>query len=208
MAVSNELTKPENESDFEAMCHALYRRMWNDSSCSRVGGPGQSQFGIDILGHDGKINVGIQCKHYNKKTFTLSTVTDDVALADAVGLDIGHMLFATTAANKSKLVLEVRKLSDQRRSEGKFTVSVDFWEDLSGHLRIYPEVGKAYIRNFPGAQITEIQETTEAHFRLYNEGREPTEQFQAQVLDNQKSLEEKMEALTASVSRTSQAPFS
>ena len=109
MAVSNELTKPENESDFEAMCHALYRRMWNDSSCSRVGGPGQSQFGIDILGHDGKINVGIQCKHYNKKTFTLSTVTDDVALADAVGLDIGHMLFATTAANKSKLVLEVRK---------------------------------------------------------------------------------------------------
>ncbi|HOY71355.1 MAG TPA: type I restriction endonuclease subunit R [Methylotenera sp.] len=62
-----------------------------------------------ILGHDGKINVGIQCKHYNKKTFTLSTVTDDVALADAVGLDIGHMLFATTAANKSKLVLEVRK---------------------------------------------------------------------------------------------------
>jgi len=76
MAVSNELTKPENESDFEAMCHALYRRMWNDSSCSRVGGPGQSQFGIDILGHDGKINVGIQCKHYNKKTFTLSTVTD------------------------------------------------------------------------------------------------------------------------------------
>jgi len=50
MAVSNELTKPENESDFEAMCHALYRRMWNDSSCSRVGGPGQSQFGIDIHG--------------------------------------------------------------------------------------------------------------------------------------------------------------
>ncbi|HEY8035933.1 MAG TPA: hypothetical protein VIF37_10130 [Methylobacter sp.] len=199
MAVSNELTKPDSEDDFEAMCHAIYRRMWNDSSCSRVGGPGQNQFGIDIIGYDGKITVGVQCKHYNKKSFTLSTVTDDVALADAANLAIGHMLFATTAGNKTKLVLDVRKLSEQRRSEGKFTVSIDFWEEISGHLRIHPEVGKAYIRNFPGTQITEIQEITEAHFRLYEGDREVTGQYQVQILDNQRSLEEKMEALTASV---------
>lgn len=199
MAVSNELTKPESEDEFEAMCHALYHRMWNDSSCSRVGGPGQSQFGIDIIGHDREKTVGIQCKHYNKKAFTLSTVKDDVALADAASLNIDHMLFATTAANKSNLVLDVRKLSDQRRIEGKFTVSVDFWEEISGHLRIYPEVGKAYIRNFPGAPITKIQETTETHLRLYKEDRDSSAQFQAQVLDSHRSLEEKMEALTESV---------
>jgi tetratricopeptide (TPR) repeat protein len=199
MAVSNELAKPDSEDDFEAMCHAIYRRMWNDSTCSRVGGPGQSQFGIDIIGYDGKITVGIQCKHYKKKAFTLSTITNDVALADEANLDIDHMLFATTAPNKTNLVLDVRKLSEQRRREGKFTVSIDFWEEISGHLRIHPEVGKAYIRNFPGAQITEIQETTEAYFRLYGQDREVSGQFQLQVLDSQRSLEEKIEALTASV---------
>lgn len=109
------------------------------------------------------------------------------------------MLFATTAANKSKLVLEVRKLSDHRRSEGKFTVSVDFWDEISGHLRTCPEVGRAYVRNFPGAQKTEIQETTEAHLRLYKEDREPRGQFQAQVLENQKSHDKKLEALAPSV---------
>ena len=50
MAVSNELAKPHSEDDFEAMCHSLYRLMWNDTSCCRIGGPGQSQFGIDIEG--------------------------------------------------------------------------------------------------------------------------------------------------------------
>jgi tetratricopeptide (TPR) repeat protein len=198
MPVSNELTKPDSDGEFEELCFALYRRMWNDSSCNRVGGSGQSQFGIDIIGHDGKATVGIQCKHYNKKAFTLSTITNDIALADAANLEIGHMLFATTAANKTNLVLEVRKFSEQRRNEGKFTVSVDFWEEISGHLRIFPEVGKAYIRNFPGAPISEILETTETHLRLYQDDLEPTRQFQAQVLDNDRILADKVDALTAS----------
>ncbi len=73
MSVSNELAKPETDKEFEVMCHALYRRMWNDIGCVRVGGSGQAQFGVDILGYDGKQSVGVQCKHYNKKEFTLST---------------------------------------------------------------------------------------------------------------------------------------
>lgn len=201
MAVSNELSKPQTDGDFEELCFALYRRMWSDSSCTKVGGTGQNQFGIDIIGFDGITNVGIQCKHYNKKPFTLSTVTDDVELADAADLDIGHMLFATTAANKTNLVLDVRKLSDQRRREGKFTVSVDFWDEISGHLRIYPEVGRAYINNFPGAPILEIKEIAETHLRLYTVDREEAERSQVQVFDCLRNLEEKLDTFTASRSR-------
>jgi tetratricopeptide (TPR) repeat protein len=195
MAVSNELAKPHGDDDFEAMCHSLYRLMWNDTSCCRMGGPGQSQFGIDIIGNDGKKTVGIQCKHYNKKPFTLRTVTDDVALADGAKLDIDHMLFSTTAANKSELVVAVHRLSSQRKSEGKFTVSVDFWEEISGHLRLYPQVGRVYIRNFPGADVLEIKETTETHFRLYESDRETTEQFQTTILNSQRNFTEQLEAL-------------
>lgn len=197
MSVSNELAKPETEGDFEAMCHALYRRMWNDTSCTRVGGGGQSQFGVDILGHDGKTSTGIQCKHYVKKAFTLATVSEDVKLADDATLDIGHMLFATTAANKSALVVEVRKLSDERKKAGKFTVSVDFWDAIEGHLRVHPEVGRAYIRNFPGAPVLEIREATTAHLRLYETDRESTQHFQSASLENQTLILDKVDTLTA-----------
>lgn len=97
MAVNNELARPTTEEDFEAMCHQLYRSMWKDSGCMRVGRSGQAQFGVDVLGHDGQRVVGIQCKHYNSTPFTLKTVTDDVAAADNSGLKLGHLVFATTA---------------------------------------------------------------------------------------------------------------
>jgi len=196
MAVTNELAKPETEGDFEAMCHALYRRMWNDTSCTRVGGGGQSQFGVDILGHDGKTMVGIQCKHYVKKKFTLATVSEDVKLADDAKLDIGHMLFATTAANRSTLVVEIRKLSEERKKEGKFTVSVDFWDAIEGHLRVHPEIGRAYIRNFPGAPVLEALELTKSHLQLYEANRRSDIQFQSLSLEAQTQVLEKINALT------------
>lgn len=182
MAVSNELFRPDTEDEFEAMCHLLYRGIWNDTSCVRVGGVGQAQFGVDVLGNDGKQSVGIQCKHYNKKAFTLATVTDDVRKADEANLNIDHLLFATTAQNKSSVVLEVRRLSEERRKAGKFTVSVDFWEEISGHLRVQPQVAKAFIRNFPGTTLSQIKEISETHLALYIDERDQIQHFQAETL--------------------------
>lgn len=188
MAVSNELARPETEEEFEAMCHALYRRMWNDTGCVRMGVSGQAQFGIDILGHDGKKSVGVQCKHYNKKVFTLSTVTDDIKKAEAANLEIEHLLFVTTASSKSTLVKEIHELSAKRRNDGKFTVSIDFWGDVSGHIRLHPEIGRAYIPGFPGSTILEIKETVSTHLALYQDDRETTNQYQATFFDNQNKL--------------------
>lgn len=199
MALTNELMMPENEDEFEAMCHSLYGHMWNDHACNRLGSRGQAQFGLDIIGHKGTLTIGVQCKHYPKTPFTISTVTNDVALADAARLQIDHMLFATTAASKAKVVLEVHELSEARRKEGKFTISVDFWDEICGHLRIYPAIGKAYIRNFPGAPILAIQETTETHLNLYREDRETQSKFQTQTIESQASTIEALAALTAAV---------
>lgn len=188
MGVSNELTRPENEEEFEAMCHALYRVMWNDTGCVRMGGSGQKQFGIDILGHDGKKSVGVQCKHYNKKAFTLSTVTGDINKAEQAKLDIEHLLFATTAPSKSTLVKEINELSAKRRKDGKFTVSVDFWGELTGHIRLHPEIGRAYIPGFPGSTLLEIKEMGSTHLALYQDDRESTGQFQTSSLDKLNKL--------------------
>lgn len=189
MAVSNELAKPDNEDEFEAMCHKLYGSMWRDPTCSRVGGSGQGQFGIDIIGDYSGRTIGVQCKHYNKKPFALSVITHDVGLADGADeLRIDHLIFATTAANKTELVLAVRQFSEQRRRDGKFTVSVDFWDAICGHLRVHPEVGKAFIRNFPGAPMLEIRDTTAEHLSLYGEDRLAVQQFQTTVLEGQQQL--------------------
>lgn len=160
MAVSNELLKPESEDAFEAMCHQLYGRIWQDVGCARVGRSGQAQFGVDIIGTYRQMPIGLQCKHYNKKPFTLKTVTDDIKKAEAADLAIGHLKFATTAPGSSEIVKAVFELSERRRSEGRFTISVDFWGDICGHLQMHPEVGRAFISNFPGSTLSTMVETT------------------------------------------------
>lgn len=201
MVANNELSKPETDDEFEAMCHQLYRKLWNDTSCTRVGGPGQIQFGIDIIGHDGKKTVGIQCKHYNSKSFSLSIIKHDIALADdANELEIDHMLFVTTAANKTKLVLDVRKLSEQRLSEGKFTVSIDFWDEISGHLRIHPEIARAFIKNFPGAPLLDVRDMTSELLRMFVDNGTIANQFQAQVLEQQQIIKEGIESINSRLS--------
>ena len=188
MGVSSELSRPETDEEFEAMCHSLYKRMWNDTGCVRMGGPGQIQYGIDILGHDGKKTVGVQCKHYNKKSFTLSTITSDIQKVEKASFSIDHLLFATTAPSKSTLVKDIHELNIKRRKSGKFTVSVDFWGEISGHIRIHPEIGREYIPGFPGARILEINNTTNTHLDLYQNDRENSSKFQAAVIDGQKEI--------------------
>jgi len=201
VGVSNELARPNSEDDFEAMCHVLYGLVYNNNF-SRVGGPGQNQFGVDILGHDGAKSIGIQCKHYNKKPFTLTTVKDDIKKVEDANLKIDHLLFATTAASKADVVRQVFELNSERIKEGKFSVYVNFWEDISGHIRLYPQVGRSFIPGFPGSTILEIQETVDTHFDLYTADaatRAKTSQETSEIFAMAKTLLERSNLQTNSI---------
>jgi len=173
MPVNTELARPENEDDFEAMCCMLYQRVYYDPGLMRVGGAGQAQFGVDLLGVDrrtpGGMSVGIQCKHYVKKKFTFTTVTDDVSAADAADLDIDHLTFATTAPPSAEIVKRVHELSQQRRKTGKFTVSVEYWNTIQAHIRVFPDVGRAYIPGFPGGVLLEVRDNVKKALSLAEE---------------------------------------
>lgn len=200
MAVTNELAFPTSEDQFEEMCFHLYRKEWNDPGCTRLGGVGQIQFGLDIIGTHGTQQIGVQCKHYAKKPFTLATVEGDIAKADSAGIEVDHLIFATSAANKSELVLKVRELSNSRKKAGKFTVSVAFWQELSGMLRLNKEVAREYIPGFPGGTLLQVQETTEITLAIVTSSSERDTEFQADVRSRLAGISEQVSSAAAASS--------
>lgn len=200
MAVTNELAFPATEDQFEEMCFHLYRKEWNDPGCTRLGGVGQGQFGLDIIGTNGIQEIGVQCKHYVKKPFTLATVKGDVEKADMAGIAVDHVIFATTAANKSELVLRVRELSNARKKAGKFTVSVAFWQELSGMLRLNKEVAREYIPGFPNGTLLQVKETTETTLAIVKSSRERDIEFQADVQSQLAGIAEHVSSTAAASS--------
>jgi len=137
---------------------------------------------VDILGHNGTRALAVQCKHYVRKKFTLSTVTDDLAKADEAGLQIDHLIFATTAPSNAQLVREVFELSRRRSNQGLFKVSIDYWPDISRHIRLHPDIGRTFIPDFPGSTLLTIEETAGAHFALYQDDRAEQKAFQTDVI--------------------------
>lgn len=200
MAVTNELAFPTTEDQFEEMCFHLYRKEWNDPGCTRLGGVGQGQFGLDIIGVNGAQQIGVQCKHYVKKPFTLATVEGDVEKADRAGIVVDHVIFATTAANKSELVLKVRELSNARKKAGKFTVSVAFWQELSGMLRLNKEVAREYIPGFPGGTLLQVRETAETTLAIVKSSSESNTEFQADVRSQLAGIAEHVSSTSAATS--------
>jgi hypothetical protein len=192
MAVTNELAFPESEERFEEMCFHLYRMEWKDPGCTRLGGVGQGQFGLDIIGTHGVLQIGVQCKHYVKKAFTLGTVEADVQKADDAGIAVDHLIFATTAANKSELVLKVRHLSNARKQAGKFTVSIAFWQELSGMLRLNKEVAREYIPGFPGGTLLLTKAAAETTLAIVRSSEERDVDFQADVRGRLTGLTDRM----------------
>lgn len=200
MAVTNELAFPETEELFEEMCFHLYRMEWKDPGCTRLGGVGQGQFGLDIIGTNDALQIGVQCKHYVKKAFTLGTVEADVQKADDAGIAVDHLIFATTAANKSELVLKVRDLSNARNKAGKFTVSVAFWQELSGMLRLNKEVAREYIPGFPGGTLLLTKTAAEATLAIVRSSEERDVDFQAEVRGQLTGLTNRVSDMAAAAS--------
>jgi tetratricopeptide (TPR) repeat protein len=200
MAVTNELTFPETEDRFEEMCFHLYRTEWKDPGCARLGGTGQRQFGLDIIGTSGAHQIGVQCKHYVKKPFTLGTIESDLEKADKAGISVDHVIFATTAASKSDLVLKVRDLSNARRKAGKFTISIAFWQDLSGMLRLNKEVAREYIPGFPGGTLLEIRDATDTTLDIVRSSSERESEFHAEVRGKLAGIGEQLSSTAAAAS--------
>lgn len=129
------LPRPADEKEFEKILMD-YGNNVIGGMATILGRKGQAQHGIDVVveKEDGK-RVCIQCKNYLKTKVTVKMIDDWINEADSFSVPFDHFLIAISSQSEAKLQEHVYKISDQRRNDGKFSVSILFWEDIEHYIK-------------------------------------------------------------------------
>lgn len=125
---------PQSPEEFEDITLSAARSRWNSPDFFKNGRRGQGQQSVDIFATlEGGQRIGIQCKH-TPGGLTFSTVEKEVAKAEAFTPQLTILYIATSAPTDAVLQKNVRVLSEMRRSAGRFTVELLFWDALVSDL--------------------------------------------------------------------------
>lgn len=130
---------------FEDLTVSVARLTFEDPTPQKVGRPGQSQHGLDVIVDlpDGR-RFGIQCKRREDRDvnndplpggpITLAAVEAALVEVKAYTSRLDRFILATSAKTDSGLQAQVAKLSDDRRKAGEFAVQVWSWADYEAAL--------------------------------------------------------------------------
>lgn len=150
-----QIPPPRSWEVFENLCHQLFKAVWCDPLAQKVGRLGQAQQGVDIFGSPNsnyEIFQGVQCKakegQYGSNP-SLAELQREIAKAEGFQPTLRHWIFATTAPVDATLQQKAREISAVRDREGRFTVSVLGWGEITNLLcqhkqvlsEFYPEYG-------------------------------------------------------------------
>jgi hypothetical protein len=152
---SKQIAPPKSWTEFEDLCHAIFRSEWNDPLAQKNGRNGQPQHGVDVFGSPNAVrdvSHGVQCKGkdraYGRKA-TIQELTQEITKADSFTPPLEHWVFATSASKDEKLQQAARELSVARKARGLFTVTVLGWEDIQSLLSRHPNVVQDSTRSMP-----------------------------------------------------------
>lgn len=122
--------RPDNEDGFEQLCLRLYRKYWKNENLKLYAKRGERQDGVDIFDPLCiKPFRAVQCKHHEStKTLLPSEIKAEVEKAEKSHFKIEHYVIATTAKKSRNAQDTVFDLN--QRIDKKFTVDIDFWEEL------------------------------------------------------------------------------
>jgi tetratricopeptide (TPR) repeat protein len=129
------------------------------------------QHGVDVFGRPGQGDhwAGVQCKlrqTYRGGTFTKTGLAKAVEEAEAFTPPLREFIIATTAPRDAKLQGVAREITSCRNKDGRFSVYIWAWEDISAKLVEFPDVlGKYYPNLAPKLEelarnVDEIKEAT------------------------------------------------
>lgn len=143
---AKQIAPPKEWGTFEDLCHALFKRVWQDPLAQKNGRRGQAQYGVDIIGSqngDRRFYRGVQCKgkdsNYGSKA-DWSEVLAEIAKADKFSPKLDGWVFATTAPVDATLQKAAREISVERRAKGLFSVDVLGWDEIQALMATEPEL--------------------------------------------------------------------
>ena len=143
---AKQIAPPREWGTFEDLCHALFKRVWQDQLAQKNGRRGQAQHGVDVFGSpngDRRSFRGVQCKgkdsNYGSKA-EWSEVLEEIAKAEKFSPKLDVWIFATTAPTDATLQKAARELSVKRGANGLFSVDVLGWEEIQALMADAPEV--------------------------------------------------------------------
>ena len=144
--LAKQIAPPKEWSQFEDLCLALFKEVWNDPLAQKNGRKGQPQLGVDVYGSKGgdpRVLWGVQCKgkeaNYGSKP-TRTELEAELAKAEGFKPTLAGWVYATTAPTDGALQEAAREISFERAKSGGFPVSVLGWEEIQALLATAPKV--------------------------------------------------------------------
>lgn len=142
------LQPPPDADEFEKIL-IPYAQATYQGQASQYGRKGQKQDGIDIIvdRHNGSRFL-IQCKDYLKTDVTDKKIDKWIKKAeDEVKFDFEKLIIALGCERDGLLQKYVCMLSDERKADGKFLVSIIFWDDIQQFVKLDEDLLRNYYPN-------------------------------------------------------------
>jgi hypothetical protein len=144
---------------FEDLTEGVFRIVFNDPRPTKIGRPGQSQHGVDVIGHENGNGplVGIQCKRMNELddnnrpypggAISRKLLDDEMKLARGFSPALDTWILATTAKRDANIQRYALGLHEQSRARGSFGIQVWFWDDYVTDLNRNHDLQRWYYSN-------------------------------------------------------------
>lgn len=147
---AKQIAAPKEWGTFEDLCHALFKRVWQDPLAQKNGRRGQAQSGVDIFGSPKGIRtayLGVQCKGKDRNyggQAEWSEILAEIQKAEKFSPPLEQWVFATTAPVDAHLQKAAREMSVKRLAEGLFSIEVLGWDEIQALMADHPEVIKDF----------------------------------------------------------------
>ncbi len=149
--------KPKSWDTFEDIVCDVFSRNFNSYNFQRYGRSGQKQFGVDIAGIVNDSLIGIQCKHYPSENLSKKEIDKEVLRADNFYPLLSELIIVTSGDRDTVTTSYVLELSQKRKSNSKFPITIKFWDDIYSWLSEYPDIlYKYFTKYFPSSELEKL----------------------------------------------------
>ena len=162
--LAKQIVPPREWAQFEDLCLALFKQVWNDPLAQKNGRRGQPQYGVDVYGSPAgnrSVYWGVQCKGKDAAyghRLTLAELTSEIEKAEKFSPKLERWILATTAPSDANLQKAAREISVKRYNRGLYCVDVLGWEEVLALLADAPSV----ISNFYPEHADKLDAVIEA----------------------------------------------